>query len=200
MGGKQVWTAEVAPAHTVLEYADFDYRTSVNTGVIANENTSIEYKFQYYNNPPARGSSTSANFTLWKSPNGRLNSTFSATFNAGNYINWGHFGRSAIMTHSSDQLSTRTRYILKITPSTGYLNSVGEKALSGTVSGTETANMLIKSYESSCPHRVFYFKIWDGDVLIRDFIPVLLEDGTVSFYDQVNKTYTKPSRTPIAYA
>ena len=36
---------------------------------------------------------------------------------------------------------------------------------------------------------IFYCKIWDNDVLVRDFIPVLKTDGTYCMYDKVSGTY-----------
>lgn len=37
--------------------------------------------------------------------------------------------------------------------------------------------------------RVFYLKIYDGDELIRDLIPVLDKDGIGCFFDKVNKNF-----------
>ena len=36
---------------------------------------------------------------------------------------------------------------------------------------------------------IFYCKIWDNDVLVRDLIPVLKTDGTYCLYDKVSGTY-----------
>lgn len=37
--------------------------------------------------------------------------------------------------------------------------------------------------------KLYYFKIWDNETLLRDFIPVEDENGQVCMYDKVSKTY-----------
>lgn len=38
-------------------------------------------------------------------------------------------------------------------------------------------------------NRIYGLKLWSGDSLIRDYIPVLDDEGTACLYDQVNSTY-----------
>ena len=37
--------------------------------------------------------------------------------------------------------------------------------------------------------KLWYFKAWDGDSLIRDCVPLMLEDGSVGEYDVVNGVF-----------
>ncbi len=37
--------------------------------------------------------------------------------------------------------------------------------------------------------RIYYCKIYDDGVLVRDFIPVLDKEGTPSMYDKVEKKF-----------
>lgn len=40
---------------------------------------------------------------------------------------------------------------------------------------------------------VYYIKIYEGDTLVKDFIPAKLEDGSGTLYDKVSKTYCSVS-------
>ena len=35
---------------------------------------------------------------------------------------------------------------------------------------------------------IYYIKVYEGDTLVKDFIPVKLEDGSGTLYDKVSKT------------
>lgn len=41
--------------------------------------------------------------------------------------------------------------------------------------------------------RIYYIKIYEGDTLVKDFIPAKLEDGYGTLYDKVSKTYCSVS-------
>ena len=40
---------------------------------------------------------------------------------------------------------------------------------------------------------IYYIKIYEGDTLVKDFIPVKLEDGSGTLYDTISKTYCSVS-------
>ena len=40
---------------------------------------------------------------------------------------------------------------------------------------------------------IYYIKIYEGDTLVKDFIPAKLEDGSVTLYDKVSKTHCSVS-------
>lgn len=42
---------------------------------------------------------------------------------------------------------------------------------------------------------IYYCKIYDGDTLVRDFVPAVDADGKVTFYDNVSKTYFETKGT-----
>lgn len=46
--------------------------------------------------------------------------------------------------------------------------------------------------EKDCA-RIYYIKIYEGDTLVKDFIPVKLYDGSGTLYDKVSKTYCSVS-------
>ena len=40
---------------------------------------------------------------------------------------------------------------------------------------------------------IYYIKIYEGDTLVKDFIPAKLEDGSGTLYDTLSKTYCSVS-------
>lgn len=58
-----------------------------------------------------------------------------------------------------------------------------------------TAPVFTVKWESETPrtecgiYKLFYFKIWDQNVLVRDFIPVLDYNGIACMYDKVTETF-----------
>ena len=44
-------------------------------------------------------------------------------------------------------------------------------------------------FDSGANSRIYYFQMWDNDVLVRDFIPVLDPTNVPCMYDKVTKTY-----------
>lgn len=49
----------------------------------------------------------------------------------------------------------------------------------------------VSQYEqaSCCKARFYYFRIYDGDTLVRDFVPAVDENGVICLYDNVTKAY-----------
>ncbi len=46
-------------------------------------------------------------------------------------------------------------------------------------------------YESAscCKARIYYFRIYEGETLMRDFVPAVDENGVFCFYDNITKNY-----------
>lgn len=45
--------------------------------------------------------------------------------------------------------------------------------------------------------RLYYLKIWDNDILVRDYIPCTNKEGTYGLWDRVNKTFSTSVGTPL---
>lgn len=200
MGGVQVWTSAPAVSHTELEYLDLKgtgyYFT---TDFIPDVNTSIEYVFAYPTSAPSRGSSQTKTITLWKSPDSKMTASFYATY-TNNYCtyNFASFARSGYATAGKDTLSTNKKYTLKITPTEASFDGKTATLATGTASESTTA-LRINCADSSYHMRVYSFRIWDGDTLVREYIPVLKDDAA-QMYDTVTGTYLTPSSKITSYA
>jgi hypothetical protein len=45
--------------------------------------------------------------------------------------------------------------------------------------------------------RLYYLKIWDNDILVRDYIPCTNKEGIYGLWDRVNKTFSTSVGTPL---
>ena len=100
-----------------------------------------------------------------------------------------------------------TRYLIEGDLSVGSqsVKVNGTELNNGTFSGTVQfatdstlalfANNHKGAYVKNPSHsRLYSAKIWDGDELLRDFVPCLADDGEVGLYDIVSRRVFKPSK------
>ena len=100
-----------------------------------------------------------------------------------------------------------TRYLIEGDLSVGSqsVKVNGTELNNGTFSGTVQfatdstltlfANNHKDAYVKNPSHsRLYSAKIWDGDELLRDFVPCLADDGEAGLYDIVSKRVFKPSK------
>ena len=63
-------------------------------------------------------------------------------------------------------------------------------AMSGVATAHTRTLGLFRKYDYG---EIYYIKIYEGDTLVKDFIPVKLEDGSATLYDTLSKTYCSVS-------
>ena len=71
-----------------------------------------------------------------------------------------------------------------------YVKKNGQQVLTGRNISAFTADANIFAFSNGasarCSGRLYFLKIFDGESLIRDFVPAKLSDGTVGLYDKLN--------------
>lgn len=183
--------------YTLLSYIQSSGRQYINTGIVPSANTSIELDFMYlgtsYNGWTAlygeRGSIASTYFCFF------INTADPSASNPYVSPNYAGFdpGSSAGV-----QISTNTRYTIKTDNGNLYINGSLNSSLStyntlktstvpfylfalGTTSGVQNRNISARCYS---------FKMYDGETLIRDYIPVKRNsDGVCGLWDKVNEVF-----------
>ncbi len=200
MGGNQVWTATVVPTHTVLQWADIPTNTTVDTGIIPTSTMAMEYKVRFSNGSPSRGNAQSKNISILASPKNLLTISFYSCWTTSScYLTFSHFGKTGYYYTQSELLRTNSTYTWYVGPDKAKNNTSDVTYSGSSTTSVETTTMKIAPSNSGVPHRFYGFKMWDGDTLILDLIPVLL-DNVVKFYDTVTGTYIAPNRAITSYA
>ena len=114
---------------------------------------------------------------------------------------WGY--KSLYYDYGSDRLNSsrdsaiNTDYVLEI--GNYYIKDLtsGDYIIEGYVkSGVATAHTRTLGLFGDVKYdyaRIYYIKIYEGDTLVKYFIPAKLEDGSGTLYDVVSKTYCSVS-------
>lgn len=168
-----------ATPHTELSYLRSSGGSFIDTGIKGSGNISVELKL-------VRGTMTS----FFGSRISASNATFqllgiSATTIRSDYNN------SYSETFNADQTNI---YTIKKFKNLTYLDDV---LVSTHIYATFNSNLNMYLFASnqngilstSGTGDIYCCKIWDNDILVRDFIPVLKTDGTYCAYDKVSGTY-----------
>ena len=176
------------------EYREVDSITAmpnafVDTGYTANNNTSIDCKFMWHDIHDynfAFGSGTA--------------------YNGGNIEMYNSINDSIIQSYYNGNGTTNARYTamkpFRMYRQKNVVSIYDEdgKTLISTYTASEatfTCGSVMHifrinrdGYYTSKPQTCYYFKIWDNDILVRDYVPCIREkDKVAGFYDRVNKTF-----------
>lgn len=158
----------------------------IDTEYIPNSNTKVEMKYQF-------SSSVQHNYDRLFGGDGCF---LSITYNGkqiyvriGNtYSSWDYNG------YNKPQQYFDRDYIVSADNSQVYIDNVVVATRSATEINTNKSILLFSNNtndndRNSCA-RVYYFKAWENDILVRDMIPVLDENNVPCFYDKItNKLY-----------
>jgi len=178
----QEWEA----GYTPIEYLESTGTQWIDTGYIPTIKTAIETDYQYIYNPNVNPDSQF----------GAGNDADSSRFRFSGNPKTGTMGCSLGSYIPLPDISSLDRHILKIN-AVNQTCSVDDYTIQQTRDtfigcGTRTFFLFnLNNGTNIYKHyaRVFYLKIWDNDVLVRDFIPVLDKNGTPCMYDKVEKKY-----------
>ena len=168
----------------------------IDTGYIANGNTSLDCKFMWqdiYNYNFAFGSGPA-----WNSNNVELYNIINAATVCGHYSGEYSLGTFTAMKpfRLVQQKNIMSRY-----DENGTLVSQVDAGLKGFNAGNTL--WIFALHRDNCytskPQTCYYFKIWDNDALVRDYVPcVRVSDNVAGLYDKVNKTFvTSANGNPI---
>lgn len=164
-----------------VDYIQFNGKQLIDTGIIGNQNTQINVSFTWENSTQRHlfGCASSDN-------------TASIT----SYMNgsW-RFGNK----YASKNFSLKKPKL----PYTALVNNteISTVTSAATISGVndfETVGTLLlggaRDTDGSLPSvgivgKVFYFNLWQGDVLVRKLVPVVSAEGVYRFWDRVSQTF-----------
>ena len=176
--------------YTVEGYQDLEYLESsgtqyINTGIVPKNTTIVEVKETAINtetnNTNGWGSSGNQEAFLWRIVGNSITICSVSS-------NWSEIsmGQSALNTTHILYLKSGLQTMDGVTYGT---STIGSTATSGQTLYLYALHTEWGSGIQYAKTRIHYCKIWDGDTLVRDFIPVKrLSDGVIGLYDKVNNT------------
>ena len=166
-------------------YRDSSHKGQIDDlGVTLKDNTKIEIKL--------RPLTTGGGMIIGEvnAPSDDDDYRFFWYYGNGSYIcyDYGSDGMSSSLGVWSDYVLEVGNYYIKNLTTGSYI--MKGKAKSGVATAhTRTLGLFgEKDYA-----RIYYIKIYEGDTLVKDFIPAKLEDGYGTLYDKVSKTYCSVS-------
>lgn len=167
-----------------VEYIGNDWTQYINTGFIPSSNTSIEMKV-------SNTSTTHACLYCARS-DGHTN-TYSAFLIDGTSLRVDYYDT----TYSNIMEATKgTAYVYKQNKNMVYVNNELLKTIPQTEFSSEYNMYLMASHnQETGAHNIgkiklYYCKIWDGETIVRNFIPCYRKaDGVVGLYDTVNDVF-----------
>ena len=181
--------------YTKLGYLEGNGAQYINTEYHANNNTKIEMKVKFtdrnvqeclYCSRDFNGSTQEHTFTQFKISNGKWRCDYS--------VQGTDFSHSVL----ADTLYTYTQEG-NIFKENDVTISTGSTATFTTIDSTYifASHNSDASFSNYGWYRLYSFKIWDGGVLVRDFIPILDDNNIPCLYDKVNYRcyYNKGSGT-----
>lgn len=180
--------------YTKLDYIESTGTEYIDTGVIANENTGFDIKFQSQNGFGGTGSNYGSIFGARIEPsNNELQlTTYSTSGNQGT-LRYGRGEYTANLKFNKLQfVSLRNKVYTDNDGLTTFLDSTFTTPTSLTVFALNENGNIIQHGKL----KLYSFKLYDGNDLIRDFIPCYRKsDNETGLYDLVNNTFYTNSGT-----
>ena len=170
--------------YTALDYIVSNYASGFDTGITADENTSAEYKISFIQVGAFHVLADNGAYAFPTSANGgRARSK-----------------RGGADYNYSYKLSTDTIYTIKAfaenSVNVNGTNIDTKSVVGNTPSGNGT--LIFNNYGSvdepyGSTAKYYYMKIWEGETLVRWYIPCKDVNGTVGMYDIVDNTFNASS-------
>ena len=123
-------------------------------------------------------------------------------FNFGGHTIYYDIGSGRISIPSSSAGPTNNIYELECAPH--YIKSLTNNYIGGSVNTTEfTRSNNLHLFRSDTNDTdgayVYYLKVYDGNTLVRDYVPALNSNNQAGLYDKVTKQFYLPSGTGTLY-
>lgn len=169
--------------YTQLEYIQSSGTQYIDTGVVPTVNTKVSATAETFTTP-------SNNEWLFGSRVASGSGRFSVFRNSATQ-KWGFgFGGSTTENYTSPMICTLDVYV----DGTSCTINGETSALTGTLSSTRSIYIFMENRvgvaEQGITAKLFTFKIWDGDTLVRDYVPVLRNnDNVAGLYDLQNNVF-----------
>lgn len=176
--------------HTRIEYIESTGTQYIDSLYVPNTNTAIELKTSNLSDDAFAASSSGTWFCGARQA--YLNKAFGFYYNQSTKTMYYAFGNK--MPYASFNQLYGGEKVIKANSSGLYINdtkvvSVTKETFTSPVTLTLFALNNNGSVISRTACRIHYYKIWDNDVLVRDFVPVIDANGTACMYDNVSGEY-----------
>lgn len=175
-----------------LEYIESTGTQYIDTGFVPNSNTSIEMKFSNY---------STANATLYcaRGANGLSDNSYTAFLIGGTNLRVDYNTKQYQKLYNAEKDKI---YTLKQSKNQVYINDTLLETLDNVVYSSNSNMYLFASHQGGssinnfAKFKLYYCKIWDGETLIRNFIPCYRKsDNIVGLYDTVNNVFYMNAKT-----
>ncbi len=190
------WKVRGLPdGYTRLQYIQSSGTQYIDTGVKGNQNTKVEIKYSFY-----QTSSTTGSGRIFGSRgNGSTNSA--NAFVIGTNSGIVSLSTTLFMQYGSNSAASTTEKIvlnkwfsIVHSRTTHNVNGVDYGVEYSSTTFTTPFNLKLFGFDNygttlTGVGRMAYAKIWNGDTLIRDFIPAKNSSNVVGMYDTVSKTF-----------
>ena len=180
--------------YTRIEYIESTGTQWIDTGIIAKSSIKAEFVVDRPV-PPARGTSWRPLASMEDATNGIFKVAESTNSYGGKYIalQYGKTSVSEIITESWVASGfNQSKFVLDggiLTVDNGAHTITSPQAGQTFNSGHNLRLFLPEGKTNSANCTMYYMKLWDGDILVRDFIPVLDGAGTPCMYDKVTQQF-----------
>jgi lysophospholipase L1-like esterase len=181
--------AEVMPPYTLYNSLTSDKDSYIDTGVMANQDTKFEIKYNLNNATGSQGGYGTGIGVLAAYSQNSAYFGLTVNSNEGYYCYGNVYPKYSLGDTTEDKVATNEKGTL-------YIN--GEQVVSaGDKTFTQShplymfaLNNVGKIEYKTTKLKIYYCKIWDGDTLIRDFVPAKrTSDGAIGMLDNVNNVF-----------
>ncbi len=186
-------TVGVATKYTKLEYIESNGTQYIDTGVSISPSNGRKLKYVIDSQMTGSLSSANINGSGWGA------SPYFNSFYVGFFQGIMYYGNGRTDESVSGTAADNNRHIFTYDAKNGVASISGIKEVSFTYQEPDGALPLLLfgySQHNNTPlhsERMYSCKIYEDNVLVRDYIPALRSDGIAGMYDAINDTFTASS-------
>ncbi|MBR3510881.1 MAG: hypothetical protein IKN73_02360 [Alphaproteobacteria bacterium] len=168
-----------------IEYIQGDKQAYIDTGVVLNNNSSIEARFQF---PNVEGATT-GNFICGSR----------ASYDSKAFVLVGFSGGSAWASNYNNSpelfgVSDTLIHVMKREKEKVYFDGINVITSVNKTFTTPGTCFIFSANQNGQPYltsniKLWYVKIWDNDIIVRDMIPVLDGNGVPCMFDKVEAKF-----------
>lgn len=180
---------DVPSEYTKLEYIYFDGNQLIDTEFNPNQNTRVICKinFTVLDNDircifGARNSSSKESFTLWKFSDTVIRYDYGDVQNPMSFSPHGIFLIDA--NKNSITINSETNTFSPKQFTSPYSMKIGSTYSNSPANSDQNHNDT-RRFKGN----LYYFRIYNNEILVRDFVPVERNDGVLGLYDIINKKF-----------
>ena len=187
-----------AMGYTPLDYLESSRTQYIDTGIVGNKNTKIEVKWLYHTTSSAAGSGRVFGSRASSGPNRIAFGTNTGTVATTAFF-W-QFGSGNAVISTGTDLELDTWYVITASRTIHNINGTDYGSPFSEETITTPQNIKLFGFDNAGTMacgigRCAYCKIWDGDQIVRYFVPAKNSNGVVGMLDLVNMQFYQNAGT-----